>query len=321
MNKKNYLILSLILTALFQSSLHAQVKIRPSYLKGVPFIKLTDIASYYGTMRYRLSGSKFYLESPWTKVEMTRGSRRCKINGQLISFAHGTDKIGKTGALSATDFTKLLDPILRDKALVNRPIRRIVIDPGHGGKDPGARGKMYKEKAVALDVAKKLAAHFRGYGFQVYMTRTGDSFPSLSDRAKFTKSRKGDLFLSLHCNSASASAKGIETFLLTPKGASSTSGGSKRKKFTTANTFDKYNARLAYEVQKSLVKHTNGVCRGIKHAQFVVLDKSPCPAILIEMGFLSNSGEERLLGSRSYQNKVALGIARGVMEYIKAVRK
>jgi len=321
MNKKNYLILLLILATLFHSCSYAQVNIRPSYLKGVPFIKLTDVANYYGSMRYRASGNKFYLESAWTKVEMTRGSRRCKINGNLISFAHGTDKIGKIGALAADDFTKILDPILRDKALVNRPIRRIIIDPGHGGKDQGTKGKLYKEKAVALDVAKKLANYFRGYGFQVYLTRSGDSFPSLSDRSNFAKSRKGDLFLSLHCNSASAAAKGIETFLLTPKGASSTSGGSNRKKYTTGNSFDKYNARLAYEVQNSLIKYTRAVNRGIKHAQFVVLDQAPCPAILIEMGFLSNSGEERLLGSRSYQDKVAIGIARGVMEFIKAVRK
>ena len=165
MNKKSYLILSLILTNLIQTGLQAQAKIRPTYLKGVSFVKLTDIAKYYGTMAYRESGSKFYLKSRWTTVEMTRGSHRCKINGNLVSLSHGTDKIGKIGAMASDDFTKLLDPILRDEALVNRRISRIVIDPGHGGKDQGANGKLYKEKAVALDVAKKLAAHFRGYGF------------------------------------------------------------------------------------------------------------------------------------------------------------
>ena len=321
MYKKSYLLLSLIMIFALQSCVYAKVSLKPTYLKSVPFVKLTDVAKYYGDMKYTASGTKFYLKSRWTKVEMTRGSRRCKINGNLLSLSHGIERIGKIGAVSFTDFSKLLDPILRGKALVNRRISRIVIDPGHGGKDSGAKGKLYTEKAVALDVAKKLATNLRGYGFQVYLTRTGDSFPSLSGRCSFAKKRKGDLFLSLHCNSASVAAKGIETFLLTPKGASSTSGGSKRKKYTTANTFDKYNARLAFEIQNALVSQTKGVCRGIKHAQFVVLDKAPCPAVLIEIGFLSNKGEERLLGSKSYQNKVALGIARGVMKYIKAVRQ
>ncbi|MCK5835231.1 MAG: N-acetylmuramoyl-L-alanine amidase [Lentisphaeria bacterium] len=321
MYNKSCLLLLLTLVSALPSPAKAQVSIKKSYLKGVPFVKLTDVAGYYGTMKYRASGNKFYLKSAWTTVEMTRGSRRCKVNGNLISLSHGTDKIGSIGALSVTDFTKLLDPILRGESLVNRRVSRIIIDPGHGGKDRGAKGRTYTEKAVALDISKKLATLLRGYGFQVYLTRTGDSFPSLASRPAFAKKRKGDLFLSIHCNSATAAAKGIETFLITPKGASSTSGGSKRKKTTTANTFDKYNARLAYEVQNALVAQTRAVDRGIKHAQFVVLDRAPCPAALIEIGFLSNRGEERLLGSRSYQNKVALGIARGVMKYIKAVRK
>jgi N-acetylmuramoyl-L-alanine amidase len=321
MIKKNKFIYLIVLMGCFHLTVQAKVPIRSSYLKGVPFVKLTDVANYYGSMRYRAFGRKFFLESAWTKVDMTKGSRRCRINGNLVSLSHGTDKIGKIGAISVDDFTNLFDPILRDKALVNRPIHTIVIDPGHGGKDEGTKGKVYKEKAVALDVAKKLAAYLRGYGFQVYLTRTGDTYPSLTGRCDFARIKKADIFISLHCNSASPLAKGVETFLLTTKGSSSTSGGSKRNKFTTANHFDKYNARLAYEVQNSLVLYTKSVSRGIKHAQFLVLDKAPCPAILIEMGFLSNRGEERLLGSRNYQNRIALGITRGVMKYIGAVRK
>jgi N-acetylmuramoyl-L-alanine amidase len=321
MFKKSNFVHLFVLVVLFQLTLQAQTAIHPTYLKGIPFVKLTDVANYYGSMKYRAIGNKFFLESAWTKVEMTKGSLRCKINGHLISLSHSTDKIGTIGAISADDFTKLFDPILRDKALVNRPIRRIVIDPGHGGKDQGTKGKLYKEKAVALDVAKKLAAYLRGYGFQVYLTRTGDTFPTLAGRCNFARQKKADLFISLHCNSASPAAKGVETFLLTTRGASSTSGGSKRRKFTMANQFDKYNARLAYEVQNSLVRYTRSVCRGIKHAQFLVLDKAPCPAILVEMGFLSNRREERLLGSIDYQNRVALGITYGIMKYIRAVRK
>ncbi len=315
--KKN-LIIILTFASLLMS--FGSTVITRSYLKGVGYVKLKEVASYYN-MRFRVSGSnKYHLESKWTKIQMTKGSRRCKINGNLIHFSHGPDKIGSYPAIAEKDFLKLIDPIIRRGALRNLPIRRIIIDPGHGGKDQGAAGKLYKEKAVVLEVAKRLEAKLKAYGYKVYKTRNGDSFPSLNNRCNFMKREKGDIFISLHCNSASATAKGIETFFLTPKGASSTSGGSTRKKSTRANSYDNYNAKLAYEVQKALVNKVNGTNRGIKHAQFYVLSNASCPSILVELGFLSHRGEERLLGSKSYQDKLAQGITQGVVAYIAALR-
>jgi N-acetylmuramoyl-L-alanine amidase len=114
---------------------------------------------------------------------------------------------------------------------------------------------------------------------------------------------------------------GIETFVMTPAGAASTYDRKTNWRRENGNSFDKNNLRLGYEIHKSMIKKTKAPDRGVKRARFVVLKDAPCPAVLLETGFLSNPKEERALGRGSYQQTLALAIAEGIIKYSRAVKK
>ncbi len=301
-------------------SASAQQKIQAYKVYGKNYIKLSDAANFFG-MRYSVSGSNFTLYSKWSNIKLKKDSRSATLNGTKVSLSFAPTSTNRVPMVSQSDFLKVLDPILRKDAISYKRTKRIVIDPGHGGKDQGAAGKRFKEKDVVFKIAVKLKNKLKSLGFDVYLTRYNDSTVSLDKRAQIAKNYKADLFLSLHTNAASAAATGVETYVLTPQNAPSTSGGSARKSATMANYYDKQSIRLGYEIQKSMISKTKARDRGVKHAQFVVLDKAPCPAALLELGFISNRYEESNLGNSSYQTKLVDGITNGILKYMRALAK
>lgn len=174
----------------------------------------------------------------------------------------------------------------------------IVVDPGHGGKDPGAVGDDNKEKDLALAVAKKLKAKLEAAGAKVLMTRTGDTYPTLSDRVAFSKKNKADVFVSIHFNSGSSSANGIETYYWT--------------------TY-KNEKSLATYVQKEVIDSTGLNSRGVKTGNFQVIRENNMQAILVELGFISNPDEEQIIATSEFQNDAAEGIANGLKAYFESL--
>lgn len=153
---------------------------------------------------------------------------------------------------------------------------KIMIDPGHGGNDPGAVGSRSKEKNNVLKVGKKLKTLLEKYGHTVKMTRSTDVFISLSQRANMANSWGADYFISLHNNAASSSATGFETFVY--------NGGvsQKTKQFQNA-------------VHDAIAKSIGIRDRGKKRANFAVLRQTKMPAVLIEYAFISNPNDEKIL--------------------------
>lgn len=217
-------------------------------------------------------------------------------------------------------------------------VRRVVIDPGHGGHDSGAIGKEgTREKDVALSISLKLADELRERGLEVVLTREDDRFIRLEDRAKFANTERGDLFISVHCNAAtSRKLRGIETYTLNTsadrysirlaarENASSEKGISDLQ-FILADLATKANteesSRLANQVQRSLVtslanKYSDIKGLGHKEALFYVLLGVKMPAILVETAFLSNLDEEKRLATSAYQTDVAKAIAQGVEDFL-----
>ncbi|WP_426752303.1 N-acetylmuramoyl-L-alanine amidase [Myxococcus sp. Y35] len=217
-------------------------------------------------------------------------------------------------------------------------VRRVIIDPGHGGHDTGAIGKGgTREKDVALSISLKLAEELREKGLEVVLTRDDDRFIRLEDRAKFANAEHGDLFISIHCNAAEKrTLRGIETYTLNTsadrysirlaarENASSEKGISDLQ-FILADLATKANteesSRLANLVQRNLVselssKYKNVRDLGHKEALFYVLLGVKMPAILVETSFLSNPDEEARLKSKVYQSQVAKAIAQGVEEFL-----
>ncbi len=218
-------------------------------------------------------------------------------------------------------------------------VNRIVIDPGHGGQDYGTSSPSgLHEKELVLDVSKRLATLLRqSLGAEVILTRTDDTFVSLDDRTIMANQRKADLFISVHANSSPArSAFGIETFYLNfaaSAGAlevASRENSSARKNVHDLNDLLQkiaLNAKLdesrdfAQKVQNALVAGdtTRGRNRGVKRAPFIVLIGADMPAILTEIGFVTNPAEETNLRKSEYRQKIAEQIFNGVAAYASSL--
>lgn len=224
--------------------------------------------------------------------------------------------------IASLDVLKSIDPVLRQGRSTNHtPIRTIVLDPGHGGSDTGTRGQRSVEKKFTLDVARHVENLLEAGGLNVLLTRTSDRNVGLDERVELAKSKRADLFVSIHFNSG-GSAEGIETYCVPPAGTASTASGrlSRDERDAAAgNRYDERNVWLAHCVQRSALRATGAPDRGVRRARFVVIRDAPCPAILIEGGFLSNRAEERRILSNDYRDKLAKSIADGIVEYKKSV--
>lgn len=175
---------------------------------------------------------------------------------------------------------------------------KICIDPGHGGKDPGAVNGKYQEKDFNLDIAKKLAFFLESEGeFEIIFTRTEDVYVSLDDRCKIANKSKCNIFVSIHINSATnPSANGIETLC-----------------------FGEFQDRnLAKYIQKALITATKAKDRGVKHTNMLyVITNTKMPAVLVEAGFLSNREDLESLIDDFYLDKIAGAIAVGICDYFQ----
>ncbi|OQB91424.1 MAG: N-acetylmuramoyl-L-alanine amidase AmiC precursor [Candidatus Cloacimonetes bacterium ADurb.Bin117] len=238
------------------------------------------------------------------------------------------------------------DIYLKDKVLhiprpVDKGVVRIVLDPGHGGKDPGAVGKNgTREKDINLNVGLMLKSMLeKELGVEVLMTRSDDRFIPLSGRTKFAMDKKADLFVSLHTNaSKNRSAKGLETYYLSTSSTSDSravealendvvelyEGAGAKKKYDALDfilsdlsqtTYQEYSNELATLVQRNMVSGVQGQDRGVKQASFYVLRGAFMPAILIEMGFISNLNEEAALANKQYQERMSRTIFEGIKRF------
>lgn len=222
-------------------------------------------------------------------------------------------------------------------------VRRIVIDPGHGGRDYGAPGyyKGVHEKNVVLQIAKRLAKKIRkDLKYEVILTRTNDRFLTLEERTRFANRNHADLFISLHANSSrNKRAYGIETYFLNlatddeairvaaKENATSKKNISDLQDILTdimQNAKIYESNRLATHVQGSLYyglkkKYSYTKNKGVKQAPFYVLLGAKMPSILVETAFLSNPRECKRLTDPKYQDKVCDSIVHGIKKYVKEI--
>ncbi|AFY70366.1 cell wall hydrolase/autolysin [Thalassoporum mexicanum PCC 7367] len=183
--------------------------------------------------------------------------------------------------------------------LANRGRGVIVIDPGHGGRDPGAVGNGINEKIIMLPLSQRLGQVLQQMGYSVVYTRTSDIELDLEPRVQLAERVRGDVFVSLHANSVasrSATVTGIETYY---------APGSTRGR------------RLAALVHSQVIAATGAVDRRVRSARFYVLRRTSMPAILVETGFVTNPGDAARLRDPNYQQRIAEAIARGVDQFLR----
>jgi N-acetylmuramoyl-L-alanine amidase len=229
--------------------------------------------------------------------------------------------------------------------LLSKGIRTIVIDPGHGGLEVGAKGKFGAlEKDVTLSISQKLKAVIeRNLAFHVELTRDKDIDVSLEDRASIANNNRAELFISIHANgSYRRNANGSETFFLS---LNASDEEARRLAYLENNSADlerpmdnenkdeimmilwdmaqsaylKQSQRLAEIIQDELNSLLGTKDRGIKQAPFKVLTGVACPAVLVEVAFISNPQEEKELTQEGFQQNVAQAIYRGLVRYIKLI--
>lgn len=177
--------------------------------------------------------------------------------------------------------------------------RRVVIDAGHGGEDPGTNGSGWEEKVITLSVAQKVQTLLEEAEIEVIMSRYDDTFIALTDRAALTRTYDAPIFVSIHCNAAEniPTANGIETY---------------------AAPNDEADAELAGYLQTQLIAATNAKDRGVKTSRLVVLTHNEAPAALVEIGFMTNTDECAKITDDDYQNTLAQAIAAGINDYFAA---
>jgi len=219
----------------------------------------------------------------------------------------------------------------------------IIIDPGHGGKDPGAVGyRGTKEKDIALDVAKRLEKKIsKNMNVKTILTRDEDIFLKLGERTRFANENNGDLFISIHANAAEdRRASGFETFLIGPNRNEAAVRVAAREnavlelegagtakltdealiKATIAQAgFASFSETFAALVQEEMGKRIQSKNRGVKQAGFYVLMGASMPNVLIELGFISNPSEEKKLKSSKYRDVLATSIYRAIEKYEKTL--
>jgi N-acetylmuramoyl-L-alanine amidase len=218
---------------------------------------------------------------------------------------------------------------------------KIVIDPGHGGHDPGALGPGISEAEVVLDVAIRLEALLLAAGFEVVLTRRADEYVALEERPAIATREQADLFVSIHANaSRDRSARGIETYILhfanDPDAAAvavrENAATERRmnslpdivKAITLNNKFDESRS-FAGLIQRAMAQQLRGdvglvVDHGVKQAPFVVLIGAAMPSILVEISFITNVQEGRLLKTPAFRQRIAQGLFDGIRGYQKSLK-
>lgn len=224
-------------------------------------------------------------------------------------------------------------------------VNKVVIDAGHGGKDPGAVGKNSREKDITLAIALKLrdAINKELPEVETILTRSKDVFVELHRRAKIANNSKADLFISIHCNSAkSKAAHGVETYVMGLKKSAANLEVAKLENASILleenyvmeydgfdptspeghiffsmiqNSFLDKSLEFAGNVQHELLSKSNFHNRGVKQDVFLVLYKTAMPGVLIEVGFISNANEEKYLMSEEGQQKTADAICKALVDY------
>ncbi|MBI4783370.1 MAG: N-acetylmuramoyl-L-alanine amidase [Oscillatoriophycideae cyanobacterium NC_groundwater_1537_Pr4_S-0.65um_50_18] len=208
------------------------------------------------------------------------------------------DLSSSSASSSSRNMATLLSPTqsMRQPSIPSGRLR-VVIDPGHGGSDPGAVGiGGLQEKKVVLAIAEQVASYLEQQGVQVIMTRSDDSDVELEPRVQIAEQANASLFVSIHANAISLDrpeVNGIETYY-----------------FSSGE-------QLAQVIQDTIVRETNMNDKGIRQARFYVLRRTSMPAVLIETGFVTGSEDAARLADEGFRNQMARAIAQGILQYVQ----
>jgi N-acetylmuramoyl-L-alanine amidase len=255
------------------------------------------------------------LEGDRGVLTLTLGQRFAKWNGINIGLGFAPGVRQGQMVVHSVDVVKNFYPLSLGTFSISKPSRVLVIDPGHGGSDPGSlsSGKIH-EKELTLDWALRVEKLLANTSWKVILTRRDDRDVPRAERVAIADANQADIFISLHFNSLEngSGELGIETYCLAPAGAPSNINRNFEEELQRAypnNQFDSENLLLAARLHQSVIRTTGRRDRGVRRARFMtVLREQKRPAVLIEGGFLSNSAEAALIFDPAYRQQMAVAV-------------
>lgn len=284
---------------------------------------LLNVQTAFGVTNYEWDGDSLCFSNEQKFVRFYQGRRKSDVNGTTVWLnAPPCGSVTSGGwRLASADLDLLLLSMLPKEEGVPKPVR-VMLDPGHGGEDDGASSKepAVSEKDLVLAIALRIGEHLSQSGVTVLYTRTNDTSLALAERSALARQNKADLFISIHANfAANSEAVGVETYALTPSGYSGTTVGSRVRSWQVGNRNDYHNTLLGFSIHSKLATLPKTYDRGLKRQAFSVLRETSCPAVLLEIGFLSNHADTLKMLNTNWQEKCASVITEGVFSYAKKV--
>ena len=302
-------------------------------IDGREYVSSDSIMRFYNFRNVSRAGRMLVLENPdrpRVEVRLETGGHTCLMNNLKFILSHPiVEQKGKVW-VSRVDLSKLIDPVLRPSFISNAgAFNTVILDPGHGGRDPGARNRLGNESFYNLKLAGMTKRKLEARGFRVLMTRESDRYLSLQERVNFANHvRENAVFISIHFNAGGSHARGIETFTLSPPGVAHYGRGVRAddQRARPGNQQDSANIAMATAIQGEVLTrlrsgNVDTFDRGIKRARFSVLSGVRHPAVLFEGGFMSHPVEGRLIHSQGYQEILATALADAVVRYRAAVSR
>lgn len=317
-------------------------------INGVYYLPLVTLCELKGiSWEYDTFTRSVILTKDLHKINMMVGDTLVLVDGNPVHLKEPVDIYQGAVVVPYKFKEQILDTLFKGAyaehkaAEVSLKIKKVVVDAGHGGHDPGAIGKTgLREKDVNLDIAKRVTGLLKAQGINVIMSRSNDTFIPLHRRAEIANDSKADLFVSIHSNANRVrSLNGFEVYYVAPSVSDSKRAYAAARsdklnldnahfasqdldlKATVWDMIYTYSRAESIELSRSICRITdkNMDCRiiGIKGARFEVLRGAQMPAVLIEVGFLSNHEEESKLKNSYYRQKIAESIVQGIEDYSK----
>ena len=242
-------------------------------------------------------------------------------SGKYIVHGYIVDVSGKNIGFGATSADVVAPKKIGSASRGNYDVlnKIVYLDAGHGGYDPGASYFGISEKSLTLAIQSRVKAKLEAEGYQVVTTRTSDTYVDLADRSRAANASESDIFVSIHINaSGSSAAQGIETYYYQPYAEyPSRINATYHANPTRLSMSD----TLANAIQSSLINATGAQNQGVKRQTFAVLRETTAPAVLLELGFLSNPQEATRLNTSAYQETLANAIVAGIKSYYEKESK
>ena len=242
-------------------------------------------------------------------------------SGKYIVHGYIVDASGKNIGFGATSADVVAPKKIGSASRGNYDVlnKVVYLDAGHGGYDPGASYFGISEKSLTLAIQSRVKAKLEAEGYQVVTTRTSDTYVDLTDRSRAANASESDIFVSIHINaSGSSAAQGIETYYYQPYAEyPSRINATYHANPTRLSMSD----TLASAIQSSLINATGAQNQGVKRQTFAVLRETTAPAVLLELGFLSNPQEAARLNTSAYQETLANAIMAGIKSYYEKESK